>query len=193
MMDAMRTPVRTDTVETFWSFCQQPVNAGRCFELIEGVIHEMPPTGGEHGEVGGDLFGLIWTHNRQHKLGRVTNAETGYILWRSPDGNDTVRAPDIGFVSFSRAPQPFGKGFIPMPPDLAVEIISPHDSDSEVEQKVKDYLRAGTRLVWLVYPALKAVVVHRPDGQQNLYAADTLDGGDVLPGFNIAVHEIFPK
>ncbi|HEX2905530.1 MAG TPA: Uma2 family endonuclease [Phototrophicaceae bacterium] len=182
------------TVEEFWKLLQEPAYAGRHLELVAGEIREMPPAGGEHGEVAFDLGLLIGNFVKQHHLGRVTAAETGYILWKNPapDGKDTVRAPDIGFVTMERAPQPFTEKFIPIVPDLAVEIISPNDRAEEVEEKVLDYLRYGVQQVWLIYPASRTVVIHTTQSIRRLTESDRLDGGEVLPGFAVKVKEIFP-
>ena len=112
-------------------------------ELVEGEIIKMPPAGHEHGEIAGNIFAAMHAFIRKNKLGKVYAAETGFILHRNPD---TVRAPDAAFVTAERAKETEGnEGFFPGPPDLAVEVISPNDSDEDVEAKVLDYLRAGTR------------------------------------------------
>jgi Uma2 family endonuclease len=193
MSEATIVPTRFYTVDEFWEFCHLPENAGKRFELVNGEIREMVPTGGEHGEVGGDLFGPMWSFNHAHKLGRLTTAETGFVLGIRPDGKADVRAPDIGFVSIERAPQPFGSKYVPMAPDLAVEVVSPGDKDWEIDEKIDDYLRYGVRLIWVVRPASKTVTVYRGNNMKRLTVDDTLDGEDVLPGFAIKVSEIFPK
>jgi Uma2 family endonuclease len=193
MSEMIETTVKLYTVEEFWEYCQLPENSGRRLELVNGEIREMVPTGGEHGEAGGDLFGLVWTHNREHKLGRVTNAETGYVLTIGEDNKPFIRAPDIGFVSIARAPEPFGSGFVPMPPDLAVEVVSPGDRAEEIEEKIQDYLRYGVRFIWVMYPSLKSIMVRKPNAMKELTGDDVLDGEDVLPGFKVKVSEIFPK
>lgn len=183
------------TAEEFWELLQEPAYAGRHLELVEGEIREMTPAGGEHGEVTFD-FGLrVGNFVKQHQLGRVTAAETGYILWKNPapGGKDTVLAPDIGFVSIERAPQPFTEKFIPIVPDLAIEIVSPNDKAWEIDDKVLIYLRYGVRQVWIVYPSSRTVVIHTPTHIRRLTADDTLEGGNVLPGFSIKVSDIFPK
>lgn len=186
---------RLYTAEEFWELLKEPEYAGRHLELVEGEIREMTPAGGEHGEVTFD-FGLrIGNFVKEHRLGRVTAAETGYVLWKNPDphGKDTVRAPDIGFISIERAPAPFTEKFIPIVPDLAVEVVSPNDLAGDVEDKVLDYLRYGVRQVWLLYPSSRTVVIHTPTEIRRLTVNDILEGGDVLPGFSIKVSEIFPK
>ncbi len=116
--------------------------------------------------------------------------KTGYKLASTPD---TVRAPDVSFLSAARIP-PDGlpEGYIDGPPDLAVEIVSPGDTASEIQNKVHDYLAAGARLVWIVYPAQKLVMVHYPDGvAHTLHQADTLTSETVLPGFACPIEELF--
>jgi len=181
------------TAEEFWEISHRPENANKRLELVEGEIREMTPAGGEHGEVTFDLGLFVGNFVKKHNLGRVTAAETGYVLFKNPKGKDTVRGPDIGFISIERAPQPFAGKFIPMPPDLAVEVVSPEDAADEVDEKVQLYLRYGVRLVWVVYPKTKAIIVHTADSMYRLSVNDTLDGGDVLPGFTLKVSEIFPK
>jgi Uma2 family endonuclease len=124
------------------------------------------------------------------KLGIVVAAETGFIISRDPD---TVRAPDAAFVRQERipasgAPRKFWVG----PPDLAVETMSPSDTVYEVDEKVREWLTAGSQLVWVLNPRQKTVTVYRPDNTaQILGTGDTLDGGDVVPGFQIAVAALF--
>ena len=182
---------RLYTAEDLWELSHQPENENRRLELIEGEIHEMPPAGGEHGGITLDLGSVIRSHVKTHDLGYTTAAETGYILYKNPNGKDTVVAPDVGFISKERLPQGLPKGYIPAPPDLAVEVVSPGDSADEIDQKVVLYLRYSTRLVWVWYPKTKTVIAHTPTSVQRLDINDTLDGGDVLPGFKLAVREIF--
>ncbi|MBI1259562.1 MAG: hypothetical protein GC204_19005 [Chloroflexi bacterium] len=92
------------SVEEFWEIAHLPENDEKRLELVEGVIYEMPPAGGEQGELGANLLITIGSHIRQHKLGHVTAAKTGYILFENDEGKDTVRAPDVGYVSFERMP-----------------------------------------------------------------------------------------
>lgn len=180
------------TADDLWVLAHQ-VDEQR-LELIEGVLYEMTPAGEEHGISAGNVFGALWNYVRQHDLGRVTAAETGYIVYKNPDPNekDTVLAPDVGFISKERGTKPV-KGYVPHPPDFAVEVVSPNDSYSAVSRKVTLYLRYGTRLVWIVDPQFKSVTVHTPQGSRVYEAGETLDGGDVLPGFTLAVADVFGK
>ena len=159
-------------------------------ELVRGEVITMAPAGAEHGEIAGFTFGVLFQFVRAHSLGSLYAAETGFVLARNPD---TVRAPDVAFVAAERAAQQRGRtGFFEGPPDLAVEVVSPHDTAEEVEAKVLDYLEAGARMVWIVRPRTRTVTVYRSLREvQVLRPGDTLDGGDVLPGFAVPVETIF--
>ena len=129
---------------------------------------------------------------RHHKLGKVYAAGTGFILFLEPD---TVRAPDAAFVSNERAAgQKRREGFFEGAPDLAVEVISPDDTEEEVAAKVLDYLEAGTRLVWVIRPRTRTVTAYRSRADIHLLTGeDRLDGGNILPGFSIRLEEIFEE
>ena len=121
----------------------------RRVELIRGVLVVREPAGGRHGRVAAELARLIGTHVHDHHLGVVYGAETGFTLTRGPD---TVRAPDVAFLQRDRVPTPEPGGFLPLAPDLAVEILSPDDRPGETLAKVGYWLEAGTRLIWVVDP-----------------------------------------
>jgi Uma2 family endonuclease len=159
-------------------------------ELVKGEIITMTPAGYEHGECAGNVFAALHAFVRQHKLGKVYAAETGFILSRNPD---TVRAPDAAFVSNERvAQQKRREGFFDGAPDLSVEVVSPDDTDEEVEAKVLDYLGSGTRLVWVVRPRTRTITSYGSRTDIRLLTeSDILEGGEVLPGFSIEVQGIF--
>jgi Uma2 family endonuclease len=125
----------------------------------------------------------------EHKLGYVTAAETGYILTENPL---TVRAPDVGFIARSRMPSPIPPRYIPLAPDLAVEVVSPGDSAREIQDKALDYLRAGTSLIWIIYPESQTANSFGLEGSaQPIESEGTLDGGEVLPGFHLPLRDVF--
>jgi Uma2 family endonuclease len=128
-------------------------------------------------------------HVERLGLGTVL-VEAGYVLRRAPD---TVRGPDVSFVSLDPlAPDRIPEHFIPGAPDLAVEILSPSSRWSEVEEKIADYFAGGARLVWVVDPGERRVIVRYPDRPPGIIAADgILDGNEVVPGFALAVAELF--
>lgn len=181
------------TAEEFMEFVQRPENEGRQFELVNGVlVEEMAGgTSGKHGEVAANFLFFIKGHAREHNLGRVMAAETCFRLFRNLKGKDLVRCPDVGFVSLERAPEPFEDGYIPFAPDLAVEVISPGNLADDMHEKIRDFLRYGTKMVLVAYPDTSTLEVHTPDGARTLEAEDTFEGGDVLPGFSIQVSEFF--
>jgi len=179
------------TVDEFWEIAHLPENDAMRLELVEGVIHTMPPAGAEHGGVAANLLGFIWNHARQHRLGHVTAAETGYIIGVNEEGKATVRAPDVGFISYNRMPDRLPTQYMPLPPDLAVEVVSPNDKGEDIESKVDEYLRAGVRMIVYIYPASKTVTVYRGNTITRLSGDDLLDGGDVLPGFSVHISELF--
>lgn len=190
----MLTEQKLYTADDLWELQQQTDHRGKRLELSEGRLIEMSPTGGEHGELSAKLIVMIGAHSMQMRLGRVYSSETGFILSEGGDGTSrTVRAPDAAFVSYQRFPadQPRVRTFVPMAPDLAVEVVSPTDGAGEVADKIHDYLRYGVHLVWIVYPSTMTIHVHGQGTLHILTENDTLEGGDVLPGFSVPVHEIF--
>jgi len=157
-------------------------------ELVRGllVVRELP--GMRHARVAMDLALALGAHVRAAALGRVY-AEAGFKLASNPD---TVRGPDIAFISRGRIPDPEPTGFAGFAPDLVVEVISPGDRAGEVLAKVADWLSAGTRVVWVLDPARRVARVYRADGTEQILTADeSLDGGDVVPGFSCPLREIF--
>ncbi|MBK6770229.1 MAG: Uma2 family endonuclease [Ardenticatenales bacterium] len=160
-------------------------------ELVRGEYIEMSPGSGGHGFVAARVAFRIAAFIEDHShLGRVYAAETGFVLFRNPD---TVRGPDASFLSFPRADHPLDQaGFIEGPPDLAVEVVSPNDTERYVAEKVADYLGAGTPLVWVVRPRKRTVTVHDASGDVRVLGeGEVLDGGDVLPGFEVEVGRLF--
>ena len=150
----------------------------------------MPPAGGEHGDVTMNLSAPMWTHAKTQQLGKVLAAETGFILVRDPD---TVRGADIAFVHKDRIPAGgIPRKFVPFAPDVAVEVVSPSDRMEAVEEKVGEWLAAGTKLVWVVLPRQRQIKVYRsPTDVTILTDKDELDGGAVMPGFRLPVAQVF--
>ena len=161
-------------------------------ELVRGEHRTMTPAGFEHGAVIVKLGAPLHQYVAKHRLGLVLGAETGFIVTRNPD---TVRAPDVAFVKQARIDAGgIPKAFYPGAPDLAVEVVSPDDSAREVAEKVQDWLAAGCGVVWVVNPAKRTVVEHRPgDVVRTLTDADELKAPDLLPGFSCRVADIFVR
>jgi len=166
----------------------QTPGLGRC-ELVRGELIMMTPAGFDHGSIVVNVTAPLAVFVREHALGRVTGAETGFQIGRDPD---TVRAPDVAFVRADRVPSGPHPGFFQGPPDLAVEVLSPGDRAGEVLDKVQQWLAAGCRAVWLIDPQRRTVAVYDA-GQHQVLRSDTdeLTGGDLLPGFRLPLADIF--
>ena len=164
----------------------------RRYELIEGVLREMPPAGGEHGEIETELIVHLRLHAAARGAGKVYPGDTGFFFQHD---QEIVLLPDVAFVRAERLPPPAQRrGYLDLIPDLAVEIVSPADRLRQVRAKVQRYLAAGVRLVWLVEPRHRRVTVFRPGQPERVLGPDDeLDGGDVLPGFRLPVAELFPE
>jgi len=161
---------------------------GRC-ELIRGEIIHMSPSGAEHGDVAAEMLRILANHVKSNKLGKVFAAETGFTITRNPD---TTRAPDVAFVRAARVPKPYRRGFFDGPPDLAVEVVSPSDTHSEVVATVSDWLSAGTLSVWVVDPPSKSIEVHRAGAPIVRYVGEEeLKDEGILPGFVLRPAALF--
>lgn len=169
-------------------FAQLPYD-GKKYDLVEGVLIEVCRPNIAHGKLQAEFAYLLKSYVKSHLIGDVVT-ETGHILARNPD---TVRGPDVAFMSKSRLGHDDQSGFYSKGPDLTVEIVSPSDLASELNAKIRQYFRAGTRLVWLVYPVTQEVHVY--DGSHTnvkiLDNTNVLDGSDVLPGFTLQLSELF--
>lgn len=160
------------------------------YELVKGELRKMAPAGHEHGRVAINFTWPLAQHVTTNKLGVVYAAETGFTLATNPD---TVRAPDVAFVSRERLKEvKSASGFWPGAPDLAVEVVSPGDTYAEVEEKAIDWLAAGARMVLALNPRKRTVTAYRSLNDIVILNDDaTLDLDDVVPGFKIAVKDIF--
>jgi Uma2 family endonuclease len=157
------------------------------YELVRGELIKMSPSGHVHGRIAARMMRSLSNYVSAKALGETYVAEAGYILSRNPD---TVRAPDVSFVTKERDRD--DEGYFLGAPDLAVEVISPSDTYSEVNAKVGEYLAAGTRIVILIDPRKVSAAVHRP-GAATVHVAidDAIDGADVVPGWSLPLRELF--
>jgi Uma2 family endonuclease len=162
------------------------------YELVEGRLVRMPPPGGEHGEIALELAGALRDWVKPRGLGRVLAAETGFQL-----GPDTVLAADAAFVRADRVPARDSadrKKHWRLAPDLVAEVVSPRQKRDDIEAKVREWLDAGVRLAWVVWPDAQQVDVWRPGAAQpvqTLGTGDALEGLDVLPGFTYPLADLF--
>ncbi len=149
-------------------------------ELVRGVLVVREPPGLRHGRIALEIGAALASHVRAQQLGRVY-VESGFKLGSHPD---TVRGPDVAFISQSRLPEPEPVGYPALAPDLVVEVLSPTDRPAEVLGKVADWLSAGTRLVWVVDPERRLARIYRADGTEQIVTAEqALEGEEVVPGF----------
>lgn len=158
------------------------------YELIRGELYPIMPAGALHGLITNRISRLLANFVDENNLGEVFAAETGFRLKK----NSTVGA-DVAFVGRENLAR-FGvpDSFFPTAPDLAVEVISPGNTSEEITTKVEDYLSSGSRLVWIVYPKRKVVVVYRANNMVSfLHENEELSGEDVIPNFQLPLDKIF--
>lgn len=163
---------------------------GYRYELVQGELRQMSPTNHTHGRIAMNFAGRLWQHVEDEKLGAVYAAETGFLITRDPD---TVRAPDVAFVSQARAVEVTDpRGYFPGAPDLAVEVISPSETHSEVQEKAMLWLDAGARIVVTLDERRRAATVYRSKTSIAILSGDdVLDLDPVVPGFSVRVGDLF--
>lgn len=158
---------------------------GRKRELVDGRI-VVSPAGYRHGRIAVRLVRRLEQHAAEGRLGDVLDSSTGFRL---PGGN--VRSPDVAFVARGRVTGPEPRGFFDGTPDLAVEILSPDDDPRALMDKVGEYLRAGTRLVWVIDPERRIAAVYRSTADVcRLGESDSLTGDELLPGFACRLSDV---
>jgi len=160
------------------------------YELIDGQPRKVPVGGLEHGWIGARFIRHLGTFVDRHRLGIVVGPDTLFRFSRDPDQG---LIPDVAFLRAERLPpRDQWRRVAEIAPDLVVEVVSPNDDASEIADKVAFYLAHGVPLVWITYPARRQVVVHRTGrAPQVLGVADILDGEEFLPGFHLAISELF--
>lgn len=161
----------------------------RHYELSGGFLVSEPPPGGRHGRTAAKIVTALEIYARQSRNGVVYTCDTGYILARNPD---TVRAPDVSFVTRARyLTIEDDSRLISGPPDLAVEVLSPGDRPGKVNGKIDDYLRFGVPLVWICDPNAQTAQVFSSGVTIQHGINDVLSAPDLLPTFNLPLREIF--
>ncbi len=181
------------SVEEFMQIANSPEYADCRVELVEGEIVAMPPPQTLHGVVLARLAASLLFFVEAHGLGYVAAGDAGFVLERNPGGRDTVRGLDIAFIHGEKIPGVFPHGLLEFAPDLAIEVMSPSNTVSDTNLKIDQLLRAGCPEVWIVDPDLRRVDAHSEKGIRVYREGDTLACPDILPGFEIAISDIFPK
>ena len=179
--------------EKFLEMVEQPQYVDCVVELVDGEIIKMSKTSGRHGQITMRLSVKIANHVYANKLGELTAAETGFVLERNAEGRDTIRGLDIAYISATKIPNVLPDKILDVPPDLAVEVISPSNNAADIHLKIMQLLNAGVGLVWIIYPETRTVEEHTSVGSKTLLEDDMLVGGEILPGFEIRVGELFPS
>jgi Uma2 family endonuclease len=180
---------RTHNIATAEQLLNTNSDLGRC-ELVRGELVMMTPGRARHAAVGLRIGRALLNFVEEHGLGEVFDSSAGYVLTRNPD---TVREPDVSFLSKKRVTQQDLDAFLEGAPDLAVEVLSPGNTAAEMRDKMAEYFDAGCRVVWIVDPLRKSVTVHHPNRVPDvLTEEDTLTEKELLPGFSLAIREIFP-
>ncbi len=195
---------------TFEDLMQQPDDGCR-HELVRGEIRRVPPPKGEHafveaalvGAIGRYLYGravaLGWREDhsrgaRARLVGLLGSGEGGMRL-RLPDDPEQTRGADVLYLTPDEVARYGGilrDEYLPAVPALVAEVISPSERAADIQEKVADYMSGGAQLVWLLYPRTRTAHVYSPDGAARVLGPhETLDGGDVLPGFSVPIVSLF--
>lgn len=184
-MQAIAISPNYATEEELWALSQD----GYRYELLDGELKVMPPTGAEHGILTADITIEVGGFVRRNNLGRCFGAETGFRVSEDPL---TILAPDFAFVARERMPAEVPAKFLPVVPDLVLEVRSPGDRAGEVADKVGRWLVAGTQIVWELNPRTKKLTVFRPDVPAlELDEQGTLTAEPLLAGWKLELSTIF--
>lgn len=175
------------SAEELWTMPEVP---GKRFELINGELREVPGAGGLHGLIVVKLIQIFLAITQGNKKGRVFADGVSFVLRTAPD---TVRVPDVSYIAPEHIPATgIPVSYIRQAPDLAIEVVSPEDRATELREKARDYLEAGTMQVWVLWPGERTVTVYMQGHMPSEFGPeDTLDGGDLLPGFRVKVADLF--
>ena len=165
---------------------------GHHYEIINGELIDMGNSGALHGYVCSTLMILLGGYVRQHNLGAMLDSSTAFKM-----KNGNKRSPDIAFFAKERLQgmAVLPSGYLEGAPDLAVEVLSPGNTVEEIDDKLTEYFENGSRLVWVINPTQHYVLVYRSAQEPDrlLKGKDSLDGEEVIPGFTLAIADLFQK
>ena len=165
---------------------------GHHYEIINGELIDMGNSGALHGYVCSTLVILLGGYVRQHNLGAMLDSSTAFKM-----KNGNKRSPDIAFFAKERLQgmAVLPSGYLEGAPDLAVEVLSPDNTVEEIDDKLTEYFENGSRLVWVINPIQHYVLVYRSAEEPDrlLKGKDSLDGEEVIPGFSLAIADLFQK
>jgi Uma2 family endonuclease len=185
---AVTTPAKLMTADEFWEFVNRPENENRRFELIRGEVKEMSRPRHPHGRIAFRVGHAIELYAERVGKGYVVT-ESGLVLEHQPD---SVVGPDVAYYTDTGTFGEIDPKWAETPPLLAVEVRSPNDRPNTLIAKIRDYLRNGVKVVWLVDYEDRTVSVFRTSGPPDVFTeAQELPGGDELPGFACRVAEFF--
>jgi Uma2 family endonuclease len=177
------------TAEEFYEWANRPENRGRVCELERGRIVEMSRPGKLHGLICANVVRILGNYTAQRKKGYVCSNDTGVIVERDPD---TVRGPDVMLFEDAEKVEEVTEGYGEKPPILAVEVLSPNDTHGKVMRRIYEQLGFGTRVVWILDPDARNVIVHYPGNKDRVVEeGQELTGNDFLPDFRCRVAEFF--
>ena len=177
------------TAEEFYDWANRPENRDKYCELERGEIVEMSRPGKRHGFICANGVGILRDYTLQRKKGYVCSNDTGIVVERDPD---TVRGPDVLFFEDAKRIEDVEEKYGETPPLLAVEVLSPNDTTGKLMRRVREQLRFGTLLIWVLDPDAKNVIVYRPGKEDKIVEqTEELTGEEVLPDFRCKVAEFF--
>ena len=164
---------------------------GYLHEVVNGELVMSPKNNFQHGNICARLFLALGNFANEHRLGVVVDSSTGFWMH-----NRNCRAPDISFVAKGRLKdfKLSTKKFFPGAPDLAVEALSPNNTRSEIDARLKDFFASGTQIAWIINPDEQCIeVCHSPASRRLLGAGASLEGEHLLPGFHYPIADLFKE
>jgi Uma2 family endonuclease len=185
----------TETSKKVWTEeeLQSLPDDGFIHEVVNGELVMSPKNNFTHGRICTRLLTALENFSREHRLGVVLDSSTGFWMF-----NRNCRAPDVSFILKSRLEalkfNPSSRQFFPGAPDLAAEILSPSNSRTEIDRRLRDFFSSGTQIAWLIEPETNTAEVCRSLTQRRLIGpGGELDGEHLLPGFRYPIDDLFKE